>query len=390
MNKILKISLIFIFFAFFITTVDLSKPVFYAKASAENNISISSKAGILYDMKTGSVIYEKNSEERLPIASMTKIASLMMIFDAIENGELKEDDLVVISKFAADTEGSSAFLDEKSSYKVSDLIMTVIVCSANDSTVALAEKLCGSEDKFVKKLNEKVREMGLKNTNFINSTGLPALDHYSSASDISKIYVKICDNPIYKKYSKIWMTDFVHPSKRKTNIVNTNRLIKTYEGCDSGKTGFTNDAGFCLSASATRGDMRLVGVIIGADSSKTRFNEMANMFDYGFENYENRTIIKSDNPIYEISLKNSLDKKALVYPENDFVKFLEKGEDFKYSLDYKIDVNKAPIKANEKVGLLYVLDKNNIVVHEEPLIVRDNIDELKIKDILKMIYSEML
>ena len=286
---VLFLSLVLVFSPF-------TKQAVYASAEAKDNseseLNITSKAGLLYDAKSKTIIYSKNSEERLPIASMTKLASLMLIFEAIDEGILSEDTMIRVSKYAASVEGSSAFLDAGSEYKAGDLIMTVIVCSANDSTVALAETVAGSEENFVRKMNEKAKEMGLKNTNFMNSTGLPAVDHYSSACDISKIYATICDNKIYKKYSKIWMTELIHPSKRKTDIVNTNRLIRTYEGCDSGKTGFTSEAGFCLSASATRGGMRLIGVVIGADSSKTRFNEMANMFNYGFASYENKVIIE--------------------------------------------------------------------------------------------------
>ena len=381
---VLFLSLVLVFSPF-------TKQAVYASAEAKDNseseFNITSKAGLLYDAKSKTIIYSKNSEERLPIASMTKLASLMLIFEAIDEGILSEDTMIRVSKYAASVEGSSAFLDAGSEYKAGDLIMTVIVCSANDSTVALAETVAGSEENFVRKMNEKAKEMGLKNTNFMNSTGLPAVDHYSSACDISKIYATICDNKIYKKYSKIWMTELIHPSKRKTDIVNTNRLIRTYEGCDSGKTGFTSEAGFCLSASATRGGMRLIGIVIGADSSKTRFNEMANMFNYGFASYENKVIIEKDKAIAEAKVTNSKQKSVNVYPKEDFVKFIKKGEDFEYSLSFNLGSIKAPKQSEDGVGKLYVLDKNNIVVYETELVIRQDIEEIKIKDILKKIYT---
>lgn len=380
--------LIFIIFniAFFGLNINTNNNV-----SAEKNaeiLNVDCKSALLYDKNSGTVIYSKNSEQKLPIASMTKIASLSLIFDEIEKNKLSLDEEICVSENASSVEGSSAFLDAGSLYKVSDLIMSVIVCSANDSTVALAERVAGNEDNFVKLMNKEAKALGLKNTNFINSTGLPALDHYSSAYDISKFYLKICDNPIYKKYSKIWMTELIHPSGRKTEVVNTNRLIKSYQGCDSGKTGFTNDSGCCLTASATRGEMRLVGVVIGAKDSKTRFNEMANMFNYGFSKFENRIIINKDNPLYNVKIKNSKQKEVFVYPENDFVKFLNKGEDFKYSLDYYITNKKAPFNVNDALGVLYVLDANNIVVFETNLIVRDDVDELTIQDVLNSIYRK--
>lgn len=387
MKKVMVLLALVVAFAFF--CINNNTKMIVLAANSANDINVSSKSCLLYDVNSGTEIFSKNCDERLPIASMTKVASLMVVINEIEKGNLSLEQEVCVSEYAASVGGSSAFLDAGSSYKLSDLIMTVIVCSANDSTVALAEAVAGSEDNFVKVLNREVKEMGLKNTNFINSTGLPALDHYSTARDIAKIYLRICDNSIYKKYSKIWLTELCHPSGRKTEIVNTNRLIRSYDGCDSGKTGFTNDAGFCLVSSATRGNMRLVGVVIGARESKVRFNDMASLFDYGFFNYENRQVISSGNPIYEIEIDNSKVKTINIYPKNDFVKFLKKGEEFKYSLDYKIDKTKAPFEENEKIGVLYVLDANNIVVYEDDLIVREKVDAITIKDIMKKIFADI-
>jgi len=386
MKKYYFLTLCMIICAFFMMPVSLN----FVKAEGDGEgVKVSSKAALLYDKNSETIIYSKNSNERLPIASMTKLMSLLLTFDAIDKGKITENDKVRISEHAASTEGSSAFLDEGSEYTISDLIMTVVVCSANDSTVALSEVVCGNEYEFVKQMNNKVRQLGLRNTNFINSTGLPALDHYSTANDIAKIYSEICDNEIYKKYSKIWMTELVHPSGRKTDIVNTNRLIKSYHGCDSGKTGFTNDAGYCLASSATRGDMCLVGVVIGAESSKIRFNEMASLFDYGFNRYENKIVISRETPIREVNVINSKTKKVLVYPSSDFVKFLKKGEDFKFSVDCNIGKIKAPIKEGDVVGKIFVLDENNIVVFEDGLIIKEDIEELRVKDILKKIYNKM-
>jgi len=371
--------------AFFMMAVIF--PVHSGKVEAsEQDLQLSCKSALLYDAKSNTVIYEKNASQRLPIASMTKLASLMIVFEAIEQGKLNLDDYITVSKEAADTEGSSAFLDFNSKYKVGDLIMTVIVCSANDSTVALAEAVAGSEGAFVRLLNKKAEEMNLQDTNFINSTGLPAVDHYSSALDISKIYTSIYDNEIYKKYSKIWMTELVHPSGRKTDIVNTNRLIRSYQGCQSGKTGFTNDAGFCLSASAVRGDMNLVGVVIGAESSKIRFNEMADLFDYGFDNYQNKILVSSKTPLINVDVENAKVSNVDLYSKTDVVKFLKIGEQFDFSLDYKLNTMKAPIMAGQTVGTLYVIDSNNIVIDECAIITRENIEEIKVNEILKKIF----
>lgn len=347
------------------------------------------KSAILYDAKSKTVIYEKDADARLQIASMTKLMTLLLVFDAIDEGKLSLDEKITISKNSAQTEGSEAFLDEKSQYLVSDLIMTVIVCSANDSAVALAERIAGSEVGFAKLMNRKASMLGLKNTNFVNATGLPAIDHYSSAKDVSIIYSEICDNPIYKKYSKIWMTDLVHPSGRKTQIVNTNRLIKTFEGCDSGKTGHTNQAGYCLSASATRGDMRLVSVIIGSKTSKARFDGVADMFNYGFDNFENKVVISTEKPICTLEIKNAKEKMAEFFVKEDFIKFLKKGDDFEYTIKYDESPLKAPLKAGDGIRKVYVIDKNNIVVFETDLVSKADIDSIKIKEILHKLYKNI-
>ena len=380
--KILPIIMMFIVFC-------LIGYVPHQKAMAEGEIKNNCKACILYDAKSKTIIHAKDENKRLPIASMTKLATLMLVFDAIDQGKLSLDQKIRISKDSASTEGSSAFLDEKSEYLVSDLIMTVIVCSANDSAVALAEAVSGSEVAFVKEMNKKAQELNLENTNFVNATGLPAIDHYSSAYDVSIIYTQICDNPIYKKFSKIWMTELVHPSGRKTDIVNTNRMIRNYEGCDSGKTGFTKDAGFCLAASATRSDMRLVGVVIGASTSKERFAQMANLFDYGFDNFENKLVVSSKKPITVANVSNSKIKQADLFVKEDFVKFLKKGEEFEFCLKYDEINLKAPIKAGESVGKIYVLDKNNIVIFETDLITDQDIEAITIGEILQKIYQKI-
>lgn len=355
-------------------------PVVSNTASAsDKNLKISAKSAYLVDYYSGQVVYEKKADERLPVASMTKLASLAVIFDYMQKGIVKENDEVVVSKTAAAVGGSSAYLDHGSRYKVTDLIKTVIMASANDSTVALAEHIAGTEDVFVSKMNKFVEDLELENTHFSNATGLPCENHYSSAKDMAKIYQTVCDNALYKKYSKIWIDSFMHPSGRKTNLVNTNRLVKTYDGIEGGKTGFTNNARFCLTASAKRRNMRLVGVVIGVDDSKTRFKEMSNLFDYGFSNYKNVNVASAEIPVTIAKFKNAK-KQVEVYPKNDLVKFLSKTDENEFSTDYQIFEIKAPIKAETVVGRLYVFDKNNMVVDEIDLILKSDVDEIGFKE----------
>lgn len=348
---------------------------------------ITSKSALLIDYNSGSVIFEKDADKRLPIASMTKLASLSIIFDAISKGLVKENDIVVVSKEAASVGGSSAFLDAGSSYKLTDLIKTVVVASANDSTIALAEHVAGSEDVFVSKMNRLAANLNLNNTHFANCTGLPTSNHYSSAKDMSRIYRTVCNNPIYIKYSKIWMDDFIHPSGRKTGLVNTNRLVKTYEGVEGGKTGYTDLAKYCLTASARRGNLRLIGVVIGANDSKVRFSEMSKLFNYGFSNYTNKLVVNSELPLSKVLMKHSKNEID-VYPERDSLMFMQKGDTRTFRAELQLTENlKAPKAAGEIVGRIYVFDQNNIVVDEFDAIIKKDAQEEKFIDQFKKLIN---
>ncbi len=363
--------------------------VSYAKANksqSNNELKISAKSALLIDYNSGTILYDKKANEELPIASMTKLATLAVVFDAINKGAIKETDMVTVSKNASSVGGSSAFLDAGSSYKVNELIKSVIIASANDSSVALAEFVAGTEDIFVSRMNKFVSSLNLKNTNFKNCTGLPTSGHYSSAYDMAQIYKTICNNEIYKRYSKIWMEDFIHPSGRKTGLVNTNRLIKTFEGVEGGKTGYTDAARFCLTASACRGNLRLVAVVIGANDSKTRFSEMTNLLNYGFANYDNMLLANKNVPVTIADVLKT-EQKVEVYPQNDVSILVNKNSNKTFTTDFKIDEIKAPVKAGDIVGKLFVFDENNMVVAEENLISKSDVAEISFKQRIKKLIN---
>lgn len=372
----MKRPIIFLLILFCFSSIFLvGRPQNSAGAQAANSeIKITAKSALLVDYNSDTVIFEKNADERLPIASMTKLATLALVFDAIDRGLVHEDSIVRVSENAASVGGSSAFLDAGSAYKLTDLIKTVVIASANDSSVALAEFICGSEESFVLRMNKFAEKLNLKNTHFSNCTGLPVGNHYSSARDMAKIYKTVCNNLVYKKYSKIWMDDFVHPSGRKTGLVNTNRLVKTFEGIEGGKTGYTDAAKFCLTASAKRGDTRLLAVIIGADSSKTRFNEMSKLLGYGFANYMSKLIAGSKLPVASMSFKKSR-QTAEVFLERDCLRFMEKGEDCKYRTEINLNQVSAPLKAGSVVGTMQVYNSEGQKVDEIDLIIKTDIKE---------------
>lgn len=380
---------IFVFVILLSTLVPTTLSRTFAKSNSSSNIdiSLSAKSAILVDDASGEIIFEKNSRERLPIASMTKLASLAVVFDAISSKILKQSDSVVVSQTAASVGGSSAFLDAGSSYNLSELIKTIIIASANDSCVAVAEFVSGSEELFVSRMNKFVDGLGLKDTHFANCTGLPTENHYSSAYDMVQIYKTILDNEIYKSYSKIWMEDFIHPSGRRTQLVNTNRLVKTYDGIEGGKTGYTDAARFCLTASARRAGMRLIGVVIGVDDSKTRFAEMSKLFDYGFANYKIEEIVSGNVPVTIVKAKKAKNIVE-IYPVHGIVKFFNKSDIRNFSVDYQIYDIKAPLSKGDTVGKLFVFDENNMVVDEVELIAGENIEAIdfahNMKNILRV------
>ena len=245
-------------------------------------ITLTSPSAILTEALTGRVIFEKNADERRPVASVTKVMTILLTLEALDEGSVTEKDSVLVSEHAAGMGGSQAFLDANRSYPLGELLGSVIIASANDSAVALAEYLCGAEEAFVRRMNERAAQLGLANTHYVNCTGLPASDHYTTARDIARLSAQLDAHPRYYQYSTVWMKDFQHSGGRITQLTNTNRLIRFYPGCDGYKTGSTNEARYCISATAKKNGMRLIAVVLGSDASQTRFDEARSMLEYGF------------------------------------------------------------------------------------------------------------
>lgn len=265
--------------------------------------SLHSKSALLMEASTGRVIFEKAADERRPVASVTKLMPILLILEAIENGRCTLTDDVVVSRRAESMGGSQALLDAGSIYKLNELFKSIIVGSANDSTVAMGEYLYGSEEGMVNAMNRRAAELGMNDTLYVNSTGLPAKGHYTTARDIAVLSREVIRHELYFDYSTIWLDELVHPGGRVTQLTNTNRLTRLYDGCDGIKTGSTNEAGFCMSASAQRGGMRLIAVVLGADTSKERFSDATALLDHGFANYamhraaQRGDIVEQDFPV---------------------------------------------------------------------------------------------
>ena len=352
------------------------------KACADS--SYKSKSLYLYDFNTDTELFAVNENKRLPIASMTKIMLLNLIYENLEKGNIALDEEVVASENASGMGGSQVYLECGGKYKVSELIKAITVASANDASVCMAERLYGSEENCVEKMNEKVKELGLNNTLFSNCTGIPKPMQYSTSKDIVMIFKDLIKHEKYFDYSNIW-TDTIQHSKNSTEISNTNKLIKHYNGCDGGKTGFTNEAGFCLTATAKRGNMRLISAVIGALDSKTRFKECSDLLNYGFNTYKNVAVIDNSHPLEEkAQISNAKIKDIEVVPENSFFVIAKKNE--KPSVDFKTNYFnlKAPIVKNDIIGEIVVYN-NGVEVGKVNLLSNENVQKMNYFDYIKEI-----
>lgn len=357
-NSIKKICLLILsFITVSLAVIPLSAKT--ARAEISYDKSIATKSVYLTETGTGEVLFAKNENERLTIASMTKIMLLNLIFEAVDGGNLSFDEEITVSENASGMGGSQVFLEKNGKYKAEDLIKSVIIASANDASVALAERLFGSEAECVSAMNKKCEEWKLENTLFSNCTGLPKPTQYSSAKDVSVMLSKLITHKEYFRFSKIWTDEITHNAGRKTGLTNTNKLVRFYDGCDGGKTGFTSESGFCLAATAKRGALRLIAVAIDSPDSKTRFAEVSSMFNYGFDNFTSKMAVDSSKPL---EIKAEVDKgvkeKVKIIPENDVFVFGEKSKKQNVTIDFKPDKICAPIKSGEKAGELIVFKDN--------------------------------
>lgn len=322
---------------------------------SNTDMIVGCKSAYLMDSDSGECIYKQNECERLPIASMCKVMTLTLVMDAVNGGKLALDDSITVSDNASGMGGSQVFLASGCQYSVDQLIKSIVVCSANDSCVALSEAVSGSEDAFVASMNSKAKELGCNDTLFANCTGLPKPTQYSCAKDIAVMFRNLLQYEDYFNYSKIWLEDFVHPDNRVTSMTNTNKLLKKYKLCDGGKTGFTNEAGFCFTATAKKDNLRLISAVLGADSSDHRFDSTVNMFNYGFANFKNKIILDKDMPLNdEFSVSGGKKQSFSVCPEKNCYVFTEMNKEPEISYNVVSYPVKAPVNKGQCVGTIEI------------------------------------
>lgn len=345
------------------------------------------KARVLMEYGTGQILSEYNSTDHLPIASVTKLTTLLLTFEALEDGRLSLEQELVASKNAASMGGSQVFIDAGATYKVENLIHAIIISSANDASVMLAEELAGSEENFVQEMNKKVKSLGGQNTNYGNCTGLPCPTAYSSANDVALVMREVMQYPLYFEVSGIWMEDFAHPSGRVTQMANTNKLLRSYSGCDAGKTGSTSEAGFCMSATAKKGNMRLIAVVLGADNSQARFGTCESMLDYGFGNFESTMLLDSDEAIDTGLIISGAKNQSDVKPERSYYSLNKKGEAANMAVSFELDKVAAPLAKGSVVGKA-IITKDNVVVEEIDLVLCEDVNKKSLWDEIHSIATE--
>ena len=358
-SKIFKTSINLLLFIFILNLVILNNNHLVTYASFENSIHASST--VLIERTSGKILIEQNCHNRLPIASVTKLMTILLTLEEIDNGNISLSDQVIVSSNASGMGGSQIFLDANKQYELSELLKSVIIASANDSSVALAEYISGSESNFVKLMNEKAVLLGMHDTHYANCTGLPSIDGYSSAYDQAILLNNVLNYSTYREYSSIWLEDFVHPSGRITQMTNTNKLSRFYDGCIGGKTGSTNQAKYCLAVGAKRADMELISVVLGADNSNDRFKLASDLLNYGFDKFSTITIFSENNLIDKTIEIKGQNRFATLTPERNYTIVSEKNTTPNFSLNYNLPSCLRKVAKGDIVGNVEIVI-NGIVV----------------------------
>ncbi len=368
-----KLIILFSFLICFILPVKAAEVVEY------------SESAILVESTTGKVLYEKDADlERAP-ASMTKIMSMILIMDAINNGNLKMTDDVVISEHASSMGGSQVYLNTGETYKVKELLKSIAIASANDAVTAMAEKVGGTEDKFVEMMNNKCKELGCTHTNFVNPHGLDAEGHFSSARDMALMGTYLVNNyPEILEFTSIYEDYLQRPDGSSTWLVNTNKLVRFYQDVDGLKTGFTETAGYCLTSTAKKNNMRLISVVMGVDSPDNRTSDTVKLLNYGFNTFKLSVVYEKNKVIDEVRVEKGKDTSTKLILMNDATELLNINDKAKnYTINISVDKIVAPVKKGDKVGIAEILDNEGNLITKVGITVNKDIKKANLWDYFK-------
>lgn len=365
----------------------LSLSTLALQVSALDDSEVESPSALLMEPTTRKILYEKNAHEQRACASITKVMTLLLVMEAIEQGKISYDDIVTTSEHAKSMGGSDIWLEVGEKMTVHEMIKATAVASANDAAVALAEHLCGSESEFVKLMNQRAKELGMKNTVFKNCNGLDEEGHLSTAYDVAIMSSELMKHEKIFEYTTIWLDNL---RDGETQIVNTNKLLKTYDGITGLKTGTTSQAGSCISATAKRDDMSLVAVVLGSDSGTIRFKDAAKLLDYGFATYE---VISFDASVMKekaVSVTNGMTDKAQIVCNGSSNILIKKGseKDLAHKVSIKESVQ-APVSVGQKVGTLsYTLNKEEVAQFD--IVTTEAVDKISFTSLLPLMWDALV
>ncbi|MDC3415432.1 D-alanyl-D-alanine carboxypeptidase family protein [Aquibacillus salsiterrae] len=355
------------------------------------NLADNSKSAILLERDTGKILFKKNANEQLPPASMTKIMTMLLVMEALEDGKISLDEKVRVSEYAASMGGSQIFLEPGEEMTVNDLLKGVAVASGNDASVALAERIAGSEEAFVQMMNQKVKELGLENTNFVNPTGLPAKNHYSTAYDMAVMAKELLKHKQITNYTSIYEDYLRKGTEDEFWLVNTNKLVKFYDGVDGLKTGYTNEAKYCLTATAEKEGMRTIAVVMGAETTKQRNSDVTKMLDYAYSQFATKQLFEKAQPVTKLNLMKA-DKDDVDIVTGDSVSVVFSKGDKLDGIETKVSVNQnieLPLKAFDVVGKLEVI-KNGEILSETKLVIKEDVNTASLFQLFKRSMDQMV
>jgi serine-type D-Ala-D-Ala carboxypeptidase (penicillin-binding protein 5/6) len=358
----------------------------------EMNFAPRATSAILMEADTGTVLFEKNAHEKLPPASITKVMTLLLIMEALDRGEIKLTDKVRTSERAASMGGSQIFLQPGEEMTVDDMIKGIAIASGNDASVAMAEHLGGTEEAFVARMNERAKQLGMKNTHFVNSNGLPAPDHYSSAMDIAIMSRELLKHELITKYTGTYQDYLRKDSDNPFWLVNTNRLVRFYEGVDGLKTGYTSEAKYCLTATAKRNNMRVIAVVMGEPDTKTRNAEVSTLFTYAFTHFQVQPVYKKGEVVQPITVDKGKHPQVNVITPQAVSLLMKRGE----SPDHftrEVVLNRtvyAPVSKDQIVGHIFIRTKEGKEVSRIDLYPEQSIEKAGMWEILKRTTKHVL
>ena len=350
----------------------LSQPVLAEEKKTE--LAEDSRSAILIERDTGTVLYDKNSHEKLPPASMTKIMTMLLIMEALDKGQLKMDEKVRTSEYAASMGGSQIFLEPGEEMTVKEMLLGIAIASANDASVALAERISGSEEAFVAEMNKRAKELGLENTHFKNTTGLTAKDHYSTAHDMAIMAKELLKHEEITDFTKLYESYLREDTDKKFWLVNTNKLVRFYPGVDGLKTGFTSDAKYCLTVTAKKDGMRVIAVVFGAPTSKSRNAQITKMLDYSFSQYATHPLYKKGEVLGKVKVSKGEMKQLQALTGEPISLLTKKGQDAKgFSTEIKMNKHiKAPVKKGDRIGTI-IISKDGKKLAETQLVAEKSV-----------------